>query len=77
MFVYLFVKGLLEIVALLLFIMVSFLLLTNLKSPYNVLVGVPLFFGGTGLLFGVFFGLTNNLISRTYLKGMCIFCLKK
>ena len=72
--IYLLIKSLLEVGIFLLITGTGHVFLINLKSPYRFLIGLPLFLGGAGLLIGAFLGLISNISSRTYLKGMCVFC---
>jgi hypothetical protein len=75
-FFYLLIKGLLSSLIWLLLGVAGYLLFQTKKTPYDLIIGLPLMLAGAGFLINNLWTLLLSIFSPNYLREMCPLCKK-
>ena len=54
----------------------GYLIFQTKKTPYDIVLGIPLMLVGGGLIINKLGDVANSISSPTYNKAVCIFCSK-
>ena len=76
-FLFVFVKSLLGAIFWIILTGVGLFIFQLKKSPYDLIVGLPLLLVGAGLTLNSFLSVFNAIFSFKYNQGMCPICSKK
>lgn len=72
--IYQIIKNLLLSFIFILIAITGYLINLNVKSPYDLVFGVPLIFIGVGLLLNSLYSIFLSIFSPTFNKGVCVIC---
>lgn len=56
---------------------IGYIIFINKKSPFDLIIGIPMIFAGIGLIINSLITLLMSLFSFKYNKGMCYWCEKR